>query len=230
MPRAFTLPRALAPSRHPLLSALLLVPPQPVPPAQRLIVLVPDVDFDQTRFAHQLFELAREHHPPLLLLTRVGDHHRVFSARRQLATLAALTRDEHSVVDTHLFMGGWVEAVRSFWQPGDLVVGHLEQKFTTWAGVKPLAEELIACLQTPVYLLAGFYPIVQPDESPYWQRAVLFDVGAAGILVGFLALQVELLQVAPDWLSKVLLCLSVGLEFILIGGWHFYFSQGVEHD
>jgi hypothetical protein len=230
MSKVTPLPQALAQPSNPLIAALLLLPPQPPPPAQRLIVLVPDQPIHEASFARQLFELAHPHQANLLLLSLVTDERRALRARRRLATLAALARDVRNHVETSLITGTWLDAVRAVWEPGDLVVCHLEQTLTTWDQPLPLAEALITRLHIPIYLLSGFYPDQKISTTPHWMRAILADLAAAGILIGFSLFQVELLQVTPQWLSTLLLCLSVIGEFALIALWHRYTFRDSDHD
>jgi hypothetical protein len=207
--------------------ALLFPADAPLPPARRLIVLVPEADVDEAELASRIWSLAAPRWLEVLFLGMYRGPESELRARRQLALLAAITRDERTRVDTRLEPGGdWPRAVRRIWQPGDLVVCHAEQALSGWdGGRKSLAQALMSALNTPVYVLSGFYPRL-PTEQPNWLARLRAWLPPLAVLAIFITLQIRITQATTGWVQTALLCLSVVLEFGLIGAWeHFLIAR-----
>ncbi len=220
------LPRPVAAESPPMPStagALLILADQPLPPARRLIVLVPDTDVDESELATRIWSLASPRGLAVLYLGMIRDVRAESLTRRRLITLAAITRDDWAHVETRLeFEGQWVQVVRRIWEPGDLIVCHAEQALSGGnLKRRSLAQSLVAALNTPVYVLSGFYPEL-PTEQPKWLARLLAWLPPSGILVIFFALQVRMTQATWGWIQTALLCLSVIVEFGLIGAWEHF--------
>ena len=202
-------------------AAQLLIPAdQPLPPARRLLVLIPDQDMDEAEFVRRIWTLASPRHLAVLYLGLTSDAPMEARARRRLATLAALTRDDWVMVQTHLAIGSsWERAVKTVWRPGDLMVCHAEQSEVGGLWRRPLAQKLVAALQAPVYLLSGFYPQMRLSPSPLIARLLSWSIPLA-ILIGFFLLQVQIAEQVQGWLQTALLSASVAVEFGLVGLWN----------
>ena len=193
-----------------------------LPPANRLVVLVPDMDLDEMAFSRRIWTLAAPSQLGVLFLgvCRVpSDEPR---ARRRLATIAALTRDDWVHVNTALAVEvDWLGAVRSVLAPlgGDLIVCHAEQTRRGWRGSISLGTELCRALQAPVHLLHGFYATdeVQPANQP---ARFLFWGGSAAIVAGAFLVQVQISALPKNWAESALMALSVVAECGLIGLWN----------
>lgn len=207
------------------LAQLIIPADQPLPPARRLVVLTPDWDLNEAELARRIWMLASPRCLTVLYFGLTHDSGTEARARRRLATLAALTRDDGVAVQTRLDLGThWIPAVAAGQRPGDLVVCHAEQ----WVkgglaglGRRPLAHALASQLQTPVYLCSGFYPVL-PENTTHWSAPILSWVVPLAILIGFFLLQVQIAQQVTGWLQTTLLSASVALEFGLVGLWNFF--------
>jgi hypothetical protein len=204
--------------------AQLIVPAdQPLPPARRLIVLIPDQDTDEAELTRRIWALASPRPLAVMYLSLTRDSLTEARARRRLATLAALTRDDRVAVQTQLEIGSqWMPAVKAVWRSGDLVVCHAEQKAPSGFGDlwrKPLAQTLAAALQAPVYLFSGFYPKRPLPKASGAAQVLSWSIPLA-LLVGFFLLQVQIIQQVTGWLQTALLSASVALEFGLLGLWN----------
>jgi nucleotide-binding universal stress UspA family protein len=190
---------------------------------KRLVVLVPDVDTHEHELARQIWALATARNLNILLLGVFPDAEREPRARRRLATLAALMRDDTVNVDTRLEMGSaWVTAIRAIAEKGDIIVCHAEQYVRRW-GIRrqPLSRMLMQRLQTPICELTGFYPELPPDEPGLLARAAVPGIPVM-IVVGFTALEVVVQQRAAGSSNYTLLMsMCVVLEYGLIGFWCF---------
>ncbi|MBF8281887.1 MAG: hypothetical protein HW378_802, partial [Anaerolineales bacterium] len=140
-----------------------------------------------------------------------------------LTLLAAITQDDWTHVETRVEPGGnWIQIVRRIWEPGDLIVCHAEQMLSGWSvGRRPLAKAIVSALNNPVYILSGFYPGL-PTEQPKWLARLLAWLPALALLVIFFLLQVRITQATRGWIQTALLCLSVIVEFGLIGAWEHF--------
>jgi hypothetical protein len=217
--------------KHPMPSAtgaLLIPADQPLPPAHRLVVLVPNVDVDESELAARIWSLASPRGLEVLFLSIFRSPETELRARRRLTLLAAITRDDWAHIETRLDLeGDWMRAVRHIWEPGDLVVCHAEQVLTGWGlRRRSLAKTIGSALNTPVYVLSGFYPEL-PTEQPNWLARLQAWLPPLVILVIFFMLQVRITQGMTGWVQTALLCLSVIVEFGLIGAWEH--SLSVRH-
>jgi hypothetical protein len=199
---------------------LLIPADQPLPPARRLVVLVPNVDVDEAALATQIWSLASPRSLAILFLGIFRGPETESVARRRLALLAAITRDDWTRVETRLeAAGNWPQLVRRYWQSGDLVVCHAEQMLSGWGGERrSLAQTIVDALNTPVYVLAGFYAGL-PLERPKWLMRLLAWLPPLAVLAIFFILQVSITQGTTGWLQTGLLSFSVILEFGLLGAW-----------
>jgi hypothetical protein len=193
-------------------------------PARRLVVLVPDTDLDETAFSRRIWTLAAPNQLAVLYLGSCRTASAEPRARRRLATLAALTRDDWVHVNTALTLDvDWLGALQPQLAGGDLIVCHAEQTRRSWRGSIPLGTELCQALQAPVHLLNGFYAgdEVQPINLP---ARVLFWGGSAAILAGAFLLQVQISALPKNWAESALMVLSVVAECGLVGLWSRIFN------
>lgn len=215
----------ISPASPSPLAQLIVPADQPLPPARRLVVLIPDQDTDETELARRIWALASPRHLAVVYLGLTHDSLTEARARRRLATLAALTRDDWVAVQTRLAIDAqWAPAVTALWRSGDLVVCHAEQYTPGGLGGlwrKPLAQTLASVLQAPVYLFSGFYP-AQPVPTKKASAQILSWSIPLAILICFFLLQVQITQQVTGWLQTALLSASVALEFGLVGLWNFF--------
>jgi hypothetical protein len=145
-------------------------------------------------------------------------------ARRQLATIAALTRDDWVKASTTLAVEtDWVGALRPLLRKGDLIICHAEQSAPGWRGARPLGNLLCQTLQTPVHLLEGFYA-GDPAQAAHPTARFTFWAGAVIILASAFWLQVQINSLPKNWAENALMVLSVVAECGLIGLWSQVFN------
>ncbi len=195
------------------------------PPIRRLVVLIPDAETQEAELAQQLWTIAARGKLTVLLFGLRRNAGSVLSARRRLATLAALIAGPAVQVETRLAPDAdWLPPLRRLRCSGDLVICHAEQRLARW-GIwpNPVGEWLAGKLNAPVGVLAGFYPRLPPD---HFHPASRFIAGAAPFIIFFsaTALQILIHQTTWGWLSSLLLSASVVVEYGLIGIWYVYFS------
>ena len=211
------------PSQSSAIGFLLIPDGKPLPPARRLVVLIPDVSTDESELARRIWSLASPRGLEVLYLGLCRDPYREPRARRRLASLAAMTRDDWAHVETRLALGGdWVRTVQAAYRSGDLIVCHAEQTVSAWRFAhKPLSHAMLSALNSPVYVLSGFYPEKSP-EQPNSTARILSWIIPVTIVAGFFWIQVRIEQLPKDWAHTTLLCISVLVEYALIGIWsHF---------
>ena len=207
--------------------AILLIPEgASLPPAHRLLVLIPNLDVDEVELARRIWSLASPGGLEVLFLGMVRDDHEESRARRRLATLAAITRDNQTHVETQLQFGRhWLQVVRPVWKPGDLIVCHTEQTVLAWGLVRrSLDATLVSALNVPVYVLSGFYPET-PSGQPNRIARLIYEAIPFAIMAGFFWIQVQIDQLARGWVNIALMCLSVLVELSLIGIWALYRTE-----
>ncbi len=212
------------PVAPPLVANSLLIPEdQPLPPARRLLVLISDVNTDEAELAQRIWSLASPRGLEVLYLGLCRDSYQEPRARRRLASLAAMTRDDWARVETRLALGGdWVRAVQTAYRSGDLIVCHAEQSVSAWGFVrKPLSRVILSAFNSAVFVLSGFYPEI-PSDQPNLTAQILSWVIPVVIVAGFSWIQIRIEQLPKDWAHTALLSISVVVEYSLIGIWsHF---------
>ena len=209
----------------PVVMSLLLPEGVALPQARRLVVLVPDLDVDQAALARRIWNLAAPSKRAVLYLGLTTSTSEEPQARRQLASIAALTRDDWVKTSTALVVEtDWVSALRPQLRPGDVIVCHTEQMLPGWRGAQPLGHALCQILQTPVHLLEGFYA-GDPAQPAHPTAAIVFWVGAFAILALAFWLQVQINALPKNWAESALMVISVVAECGLIGLWSRVFNS-----
>jgi hypothetical protein len=189
-------------------------------PARRLIVLVPDLASDYTPAIRQIWELATSLRAPVLLLSFCKHPNQEPRLRRALILMSAMMQDGGVHVDVNVeISANWVEVVKRNHVTGDLVVCFAEQPAAIIQ--KPVSQILQSDLQIPIYILSGLYT---PKPKLRLFSQVMFWLGAIGLLVGFLILQVAITQLSKGGMQSILLILSIIPEFWLILFWNSYFG------
>jgi hypothetical protein len=189
-------------------------------PARRLIVLVPDMEWDYIPAIHRIWELADAQHARVLLLSLCKDPRQELSLRRALVILCTMLQDGRIPVETNVEIGtNWVDVVKRNYQRDDIVVCFAEQR----AGLlhKPLSQILESNLTIPVYIVSGVHI---PKPKSIWLAQVTMWLGSIGIIIGFGLLQAKIIQVPEGWFQNLLLILSIIPEFWLILVWDNLFS------
>jgi len=189
-------------------------------PIRSLVVLIPECELDTANTARKVWELAQAFGGRIQFLGLCSDAGREPSLRRQLVTMSAMVADGNGSVYSKIEFGkNWMDAVKSNWHTGDVIVCFAEQH--TGLMKKPLSQILEANLNATVHVLSGLYP---PNPSrPNWLPGALMWAGSIGIIVGFFWLDVKITQMPQDWAHTVLLYLSLLLEVGLLWVWNSIF-------
>jgi hypothetical protein len=183
--------------------------------ARRLVVLVPDLEWEFIPAIHRIWELANSQHACVLLISLCKDSKQESSLRRALIILCAMLQDGRIPVETKVEIGiNWVDVVRRNYKTDDMIVCFAEQR----AGLlqKPLSQILESNLSIPVYVVSGVY-IPKPQSNRL--ADVTAWLGSIGIIAGFGLLQVKMMQVSEGWFQTLLLILVVISEIWLIWVW-----------
>ena len=194
-------------------------PAEGVATAHRLLVLIPDADFNLALVASRAWEIASASGAQVRFLGMCEDVLQESSLRRKLATLSALVNEGGVRADTEIITGSdWIGAVRSRRQANDMLVCLAEQR----AGLlqRPLSQILTSDLDVPLTILSG---LTQPvSERPKWQSQVAVWTGLFAIIIGFFLLQMRIYQTAGGW-ATVLMLGSLAVEYWLIWLWNSLF-------
>jgi hypothetical protein len=193
---------------------------EPLPWARRLVVLVPVMEVDEARLARRVWMLASANRLDVLYVALVREPDDESRARRRLATLAALTRDEQISVETRVQPArSWLKLVRPIVQRGDLLMCHADQTVDTFGfRRRPLAPELAAAIHAPVVVLSGM-SLEPPLRGGNRISRFIYGSVPYAIVAGFFEFQVQAARLTRGWMSTALICLSVLVEFGLIWIW-----------
>jgi hypothetical protein len=186
-------------------------------PARRLIVLVPNLDIDETEMARRIWEIAS---PPGLAVLFFGicrNTDEEAQMRRRLVTLSALTRDPHINVEIQIEFGsGWMRKLKTMLGAGDILICIAEQQIGFRR--KPISDAL-SRLGVPVWTLTGLSTPRRSSPTGLLAEIVFWLVSIA-ILTGFLLIQVRISYLPNDWAHNTLLFLSVLIEIGILWIWH----------
>jgi hypothetical protein len=191
-----------------------------LPPARRLIVLVP-ADSDYSPMTHRIWDLANLSGNRVLLISLCKDPVRAPSIYRQLITMAALIQNGNVMAEAHVETGNnWAAAITNIYQAGDMVVCFVSQR----AGLfhKPLSQVLQSSLKIPIYILSD---VQMPEkEKSQWVPQFIAWAGSIGLITGFFLLQVRVVMLPSDWIQNTLLLILLVAELWLVWLWNSQFG------
>ena len=183
--------------------------------AHRLVVLVPDLEWDFIPAIHRIWSLADRQQARVLLISLCKDSRQASGLRRALIILCAMLQDGKIPVETNVEIGtNWVAVVRRHYQTDDMIVCFAEQR----AGLlqKPLSQILESNLMIPVYVVSGMY-LAKPKSNLLAEVAAW--LGSIGMMAAFSLLQVKIMQASDGWSQTLLLILVALAEIWSICGW-----------
>ena len=187
---------------------------------RRLVVLVPDLEWNYVPAIHRIWELATPQYARVLLISLCKDPQQELSLRRALIILCAMLQDGRIPVETNVEIGmNWVDVVKRNYRAGDMIVCFAEHR----AGLlqKPLTQILESNLSIPICVVSG---VQIPKPKSNWLGQLTMWLGSIGIIVGFGLLQVKIIQVSEGCFQTLLLILVVIFEIWLIWVWDSWFA------
>jgi hypothetical protein len=184
-----------------------------IPRTERLVVLVPDGNLDETGLARCIWSLAISNQiEEVVYLAVVSDPDLYLSAERRLVNLSSITRDPRFLLISRVVKGNqWQRMISSLVRPGDaiLVQQGQEERKRFWKH-----QNLAECLTEAglsVYALDGYYQ--EKPIYPYdWKLAAVRWLVALLVIALFLILQVSVHQVEPGWVEIIIQILLLMLE------------------
>lgn len=187
-------------------------------PASRLIVLVPEFEMDAALLARKVHDVAKALESRVQLIGLSKDAAHEPGVRRRLVTLSAMVETSAILVESKVEVGSsWLNAIQQYWHQGDVIVCFAEEP--SGFGNMPLHQILQSNLNATVYVLSGI-PMQKEHSHPTWLPGILAWTGSIGIILGFLWLQVNLIQPAQN----VLFYGSLLAEAGSIWAWNNLFS------
>jgi hypothetical protein len=190
---------------------------QLLPPSRRLVVILPDAEFDLRSLSKRIWDLAAPDHRQVLLMIKPCVEEDEFHVRVNLTTLAAFIGNSNVVVQTQPILGqSLVQAARQCAQPDDIFVCFEEHQVRGFLKKRPLAEMLAQSAQRPVYALEGTMPeMVDPMNARLIDFLILAFCFVS--LIPFFALEVWIDRVSNGALQSILQMLGVLAEVWIIG-------------
>jgi hypothetical protein len=192
----------------------------PLLKARRLVVLVPDRDLDDVMLSREAWSLASQGSHHILYMTVIQDPDHESQARRRLITLAAITRDDQTQVETRVCLEpATTRAVRDIHQDGDMLVCLAGHKAANghWKHL-PIETALVKSLHMPVILLTGIYQETELMGSS-WRRSALYWSVTLVILALFTRFEMAITDASNNWVGQLLLIFTVLVETGVIIIW-----------
>lgn len=195
---------------------MIMLPNDTFSATRRLLVLMPDVDFNVAHLARRVVEITCLETMTVVFIANTTEKKDEYRVRRRLATLAALMHDECARVETHFTLDqNWAHVLNTLYQRGDVIVCQAEQIGRNGA---PLRNELEDLLKAPVYVIGRVYPQNNRSEFHFTSWAIKFLVPAI-IFFGFLGIQIPIDRATIGVAHLVLMSFTVIVEFILLAIW-----------
>lgn len=190
-----------------------------------MIVLTPDHDVDEVKFARKIWELFSGKNLSIVFLGMVADPRYAPEARRRLTTLAAMTRDHQTHTETHVAYGRkWLCALGEIYQDGDWILCHEEQiEVSGFQTERPLSELIVAAYQTPVYMLSGLYPEAIYIRSKALSKTLSWLIFSL-MFVLFFFIELGINQHLAGWLKNTLSILAIFFQVLMIWIWNIFKS------
>ncbi len=129
---------------------------QTVQTCKRLIVLLPNKQqIDEHALGRHIRKLAQIRLSSILFLSLINTYDDHIPTLTRLESIASISRDLLIEANVEVYFGNsWLKAVRSVWQPGDLVVCLAGHTIRTWMyQYKPVDELLVNLLGVSVYVV-----------------------------------------------------------------------------
>lgn len=180
---------------------------------KRLIVLLPESLAGRTDLAHQINWMASLQSFDVLYLPMVEDDSNPLDISRRMATMVAATIGEPMQVSSRVIARrGWLDSLREFYLPGDLLVCMAEQNVKTgFMHAVSMQDYLQTVLQIPCRAVSGYYHPAH-DRVRQWLLTMVFWLVALAILVGFTMMEINIDQTLHGFIRSALLILVVSLE------------------
>jgi len=184
---------------------------------QRLVVLVPNLDVDETAMARKIWDLAFPARLSVLLLGLCPNLNEESSIRRRLITIAALIREPRVPVEMQLDYGrNWTKSLKNILDFGDIIICPANQQ--TGILQQPL-DLALANLGFPIIALSGFHPVTRRPLLHFLPESVFWVVSLA-ILAVFFWFQIRISRISEEWAKDTLLSLSILIELGLVWVWN----------
>lgn len=188
----------------------------PLPPSQRLVVILPDANINVLSLPKRIWELAAPDRRQVLLMIKPCREENEFYTRMNLVTLSAMLRDTRVHVETRLVLGTQIDqAARQCAQPEDIFVCFEEHQVSRYLKKKRLADLLAKKTGLPVYTLKGSV-MEMTDPISVMQKDALLLILCMALLVVFFILQVWIDKNTSGVLRGSLQMISVFIEVSLI--------------
>jgi len=183
---------------------------------RRLIVLMPNVNFNVAYLARRVVEITCLENMTIVFIANAADKKDEYRVRRRLATLAALMHDECARVETHFTLDqNWARVLNALYQRGDVIVCQAEQIGRNGVSLRNELEDL---LKAPVYVIGGLYPHTKQRKFHFTSWAVKFLIPAI-IFFGFLGIQIPIDRATSGVTHLVLISFTVIVEYVLLAIW-----------
>ena len=184
---------------------------------QRLVVLIPNLDVDETAIARKIWDLAFPARLSVLLLGLCPSLNEESSVRRRLITIAALIREPRVPVEIRLDYGrNWIKSLKNVLEFGDVIICPANQQIGILHQPLDLA---LANLGFPIITLFGFHPVTR-RFLPHFLRESVFWIVSLAVLFVFFWFQIRISRISEEWAKDTLLSLSVLIELGLVWVWN----------
>lgn len=186
---------------------------------RQLLVLLSSADVDLVSVTSRIWKLAQTSGSHIQLIGLCRNITQEPSLKRVLVSMAAMLNYGNVTADTRILTDkDWLTVLKPQLHSSDMLVCWDEPH--TGLFEKPLGQLIRSHLNVPLYILS---PAQQTDSRSNLLISALTWTGFIAITIGFLLLQVKILQQANEWAISLEI-LTTAVELWLIWVWNRLFS------
>lgn len=203
---------------------LLLYRAQHLPAYQRLVVLVAEDDLSESVLAQHIALIAAPKHT-VILLAMSGDIFELPRIQLRLTFIQQLLAGQQINVTTHLAsQPTWVQAIRQYYQPGDLVVCLNTHQVEIGHTSQPMSTFVANVLRIPTYVIPTQSMSLQSSARKTYPRWLVNAIMITSLVSGAWGLgEVEVLTAQWPYLAHITVMGAASLFMLMfIFGLHFY--------
>lgn len=187
-----------------------------VSPFKRFLILLPNENFS----APDLFLALSRYTAPgisLLFVTRVTDPEIEPSVRRQVLILENMAHSSRLQSQSYCISeGSWSHVIQEMWRVGDLVICLEDHKVPSLLiGSTSIGRKIAAQLNVPVLIHRGIHTW---EPAPFQKtiRDIMASVSFLVAILMFTLLEIKIDQALDGWAGRIVLILTVLVEFFFI--------------
>lgn len=190
----------------------------------RLLVLVPDDELDEARYAKKARLLAESFHFPIVFLGLNHEPDKESQMRRKLITLSGIAGSEKTMTDFKLFsVASWVEVLQNELQPQDIIM--CPEKFNSGSNLVTELDGLKSRMKEKIYFVPDILISSDQERREELSWAILNWAGILFLLVTGFFIEVDFDHQIAGVSRTIFQIVILTIEIALLWFWNRLFLQ-----